>query len=720
MSKLDKQMPSDAPTSQGHIGKSDNKSLAFGKAEGNHFAQKSGKSSTSLQDLGELGNAAIEYAKVGFKVLPLIACSKKPVAGHGSLDATSDLKTIAALWRKNPNCNIGLLPDEMQNGKRLAVLDVDPRNGGNKTLAALTAEYGELSDTLTAISGRGDGGTHHYYYVPEDIARSGTDALGEGLDIKSSNGYVVAAPSIHPDTLKPYGWGGGADLVGIEAMVASIADMPEWMVSKLRSRNGAVRDRERLHRVGVRTADPQQIEDLKSALSHIPADSYGIWAHIGMALYELGDVGKDLWIEWSKTSDKHIPSDAEKWGDFAKTEELHFESVFHEAGSRGWVNPLANSSEFEEDVSLEMLEGCIVPIDLSDDVFREYPHIVDDILPCGEVTLFAGHGGSGKSYVSLVMAIHVAMGLPIGRFAVKQSKVVFYSAEDRGLILNQRVGKICRELRIDRKALEGKLLLLDVSERDSALHRPRKGVIDCSTPLMKHMSTLVTKIDPGMVIIDNSSETFDDEENARAPVRKFMRSLRNLASPSRAVLLLTHVNKASMGTSKFKGGTEDYSGSSAWHNSARSRLSLAKGEIEGELVLTHLKSNYGALTSPIGFIKVDGIPIPKSDLTKPLEERREVLGKVAREKDKEALYQVLLACEGDDIHAPAATTGQRTSFKHLSVREGFPSTCNKARTDTLLQELFREGLIHIAEESTGERNKPSSRWRCSIDVPDLV
>lgn len=720
MNAPNKQMPFDAPTSQGHIGKSHDLTLALVKTEGNRSAQKSGKLSASMQDLGELGNAAIDYAKSGFEVFPLHPGKKLPATANGHLSATSDINKIAAWWRKNPDCNIGLLPGEMQNGKRLAVLDVDPKNGGDKTLAAWIAEHGNMPDTLTAITGRGNGGVHHYFYVPDDVAAS--CIAGDGLDFKSSNGYVVAAPSIHPDTLKPYGWRGGVDLIGADAMVDNIADAPEWLISKLRSRNRLKKDRERLDREGVRPISPQQISDLKSALLHIPADDYDLWMRMGMALYELDDVGKELWIEWSKKSDKFSLIEAmRKWRQFAKTDHLHFESVFHEAGQHGWLNPLVAVSDIEANISLEMLESLIVPIDLSDEVFEEHPFIVDHILPCGETTLLAGHGSAGKSFLSLVMAIHVAMDLPIGNLQVKKSKVLFFSGEDDGKQLNKRTANICRLLNIDRKSLINNLLLLDVRSIDPALHRARKGVsIDNKTILMNRLITLVDKEDPGLVIIDNASETFDDEENARSPVRKFMRSLRDLASPSRAVLLLTHVNKANAGSKgNQKVSAEDYSGSSAWHNSARSRLSLARGENDGDLVLTHQKSNYGALIAPIGFIKVDGVPIIKGELTKPIEERREALDKVKRDKDKDALYQVLLTCEVDHIHTPVAVTGTYTAFKHLSEREEFPSDCDSSRTNKLLQELRRDGRIYVNLEKSLHR-KVTERWRCVTNEPDLV
>jgi putative DNA primase/helicase len=58
-----------------------------------------------------------------------------------------------------------------------------------------------------------------------------------------------------------------------------------------------------------------------------------------------------------------------------------------------------------------------------------------------------------------------------------------------------------------------------------------------------------------------------------------------------AVCLLAHVDKNTSRNKKADGG-EGYSGSTAWHNSARSRLFMTRGD-DGLLTLEHQKSNLG-------------------------------------------------------------------------------------------------------------------------------
>ncbi|MEU2625746.1 bifunctional DNA primase/polymerase [Kitasatospora sp. NPDC007106] len=161
----------------------------------------------------DLLRAVLGYADHGWKVFPL--SGKTPAIprlhpkddpcrgecgsdGHGYHDATTDQDHLRAWWDRYPQANIGLpcLP----NG--LAVVDIDPRNGGNKTLAHLEGKLGPLPGTLMQITG-GDG-LHMVYRAPQQRLPG---KLGPGIDVKA-NGYIVVAPSVHPDTAGRYRWSG--------------------------------------------------------------------------------------------------------------------------------------------------------------------------------------------------------------------------------------------------------------------------------------------------------------------------------------------------------------------------------------------------------------------------------------------------------------------------------------------------------------------------------
>ena len=105
----------------------------------------------------------------------------------------------------------------------LFVLDITPRHGGLESLQQLQDSYYPLPDTLTTLSGRGDGGRHLFFIRPT----GGLSArrLGSGIDLKMSTGYVVLPPSIHPATRRPYRF--------VDEDMPP-AEPPTWLVALLR------------------------------------------------------------------------------------------------------------------------------------------------------------------------------------------------------------------------------------------------------------------------------------------------------------------------------------------------------------------------------------------------------------------------------------------------------------------------------------------------------
>ncbi len=154
---------------------------------------------------------AVTRATNGWPVFPLSGKVPAIAGGRGVLDATTDIDTICRWWTAMPGANIGgRVPSA------LFALDSDPRKPGHsEALSRLRAEYGQMPNTLTTLSGRLDGGVHRFYLRPP--GKLSTARLGPGFDVKTSSGYVVLPPSIHPDTGRPY--------IEIDAAIAD----PGWI-----------------------------------------------------------------------------------------------------------------------------------------------------------------------------------------------------------------------------------------------------------------------------------------------------------------------------------------------------------------------------------------------------------------------------------------------------------------------------------------------------------
>lgn len=140
-------------------------------------------------------DAALHLTQFGWKVFPLMAGQKIPAVakrdgGRGCLDATDDENIIGDWARQYPMANIGLacgLPS------KILVIDLDPRNGSEDSIARFKARKQNFLPTVTAQTA--NGGTHLYYaYEPE--LKNSKSVLAPGIDVKTTGGYVVAPPSV--------------------------------------------------------------------------------------------------------------------------------------------------------------------------------------------------------------------------------------------------------------------------------------------------------------------------------------------------------------------------------------------------------------------------------------------------------------------------------------------------------------------------------------------
>lgn len=204
---------------------------------------------------GAMVEAALDLTRLG----PVFPCSdKRPLTERGYKDGTTDPGQIAEWWGAWPEANVALATGG------LIVLDVDGPDG-EQTLAALEAEGGPLPATLEARTGRG---RHLYYRSPQgavigNTAGSRGRGLGKGLDVRGQGGYVIAPPSVHAETGRPYAW--------VDPGVP-LATLPEWVAARLEkprepapvvplrpTSNGQVSDREQAYGKAALESEAQAV-----------------------------------------------------------------------------------------------------------------------------------------------------------------------------------------------------------------------------------------------------------------------------------------------------------------------------------------------------------------------------------------------------------------------------------------------------------------------------
>jgi hypothetical protein len=185
--------------------------------------------------------AALSYAQRGLAVIALHSpenngCSCKEKANcrtpgkhprwhqadlpHGANSATTDEKIIRLWWQRWPKANVGIATGEISG---LIVVDIDPRNGGDKSLKRLP---GNLPFTPTSRTG---GKGEHYLlrhpgngcHIENDLGFAGF----AGIDLKSDGGLIVAPPSRHIS---------GDDYFWKINLDTTLASTPNWLLELIK------------------------------------------------------------------------------------------------------------------------------------------------------------------------------------------------------------------------------------------------------------------------------------------------------------------------------------------------------------------------------------------------------------------------------------------------------------------------------------------------------
>jgi RecA-family ATPase len=312
--------------------------------------------------------------------------------------------------------------------------------------------------------------------------------------------------------------------------------------------------------------------------------------------------------------------------------------------------------------------------------------------------------------MALMLAVCAAVGRPLFDNAVQRCKVLFVSMEDSGSIVRYRLAHICKLWGVDPLVLGDSLRIVDGTEFPELFTAEGRGQGEL-TDSYKELTVIIQAEDIGLAIVDNASDAFAGEEIQRRQVRAFMRALAMAVKPTNAgCLLLAHVDKSTSKARKVEGG-EGYSGSTAWHNSARSRLFLTRGD-DGLLTLEHQKSNLGRMREPITMKwSKDGLPqlVQAGGEMDPYNPTVREQGRADDERAAALLklieeYESRLQFMGVGVTSksnPHAVLQSDPMFQRLKLR--------KDDTKRIVTQCQRAGWIEPLDYRTPDR-KPHQRW----------
>ncbi len=279
---------------------------------------------------------------------------KHPRIGDWQRRAAVRESTIREWWTNWPKANIGC----HVGLSGLAVIDVDPRNGGDETFASLCEKHGPIVSAMEVQTG--GGGSHFYFCAPENTHLPVT--LGDGIDLQRGDKYVILPPSLHASG-KRYEWKPSSGVDGR----CLLDDLPGWCGAKLihpvaaRIENSVSSSLDTdegedvfLRLINERRAEDQErnLERARSALDCIPADDRGTWVTVLAALKQyFGEDGRELADEWAQSSPKYDADDQERtWNGFAdRTGGANIGTIFHLAKQHGWIESAQRDSSGESD-----------------------------------------------------------------------------------------------------------------------------------------------------------------------------------------------------------------------------------------------------------------------------------------------------------------------------------------------------------------------------------
>lgn len=242
--------------------------------------------------------------------------------------------------------------------------------------------------------------------------------------------------------------------------------------------------------------------------------------------------------------------------------------------------------------------------------------IVDGWLSRGTVTLFAGSGGTGKSLLAQQLMTACAFGFDFLGLRTTQCRSLAAFCEDDQNELHRRAKAICGHYRVDINSSEpGSIRWQGRFGRQNVMATFDGGLIR-PTEFFHEVEEAMRLSGASLLILDTAAQLFSGNENDRSEVTQFVNKLGELAIRfNAAVLLLSHPGKAATGL------TSEFSGSTAWDGTVRSRWILERPTPEGEQaesdlsdqrILRKAKANYSTfgdkidLTWDRGAFRVEG------------------------------------------------------------------------------------------------------------------
>jgi hypothetical protein len=486
-------------------------------------------------------DAALLYLRRGWSCVPLAPGRKHPPAGFTLAPYLAGVRRFSegearAYWTKHPDHGVAII---MGAPSGLIGVDLDPRNGAGLQAEARACPTGLVQQT-------GGGGLHLFCRYRPDVPKA--RGLKPGVDIQAQGSYVVAAPSIHPETGDAYHW----------LQDGEPGDVPAWVLAAQRAAGGGDAGE-----AGEGTTTPSAawiIENAETVRAGSQREHLLILTSklrvAGRSEAEVRSITRDV-MDRMPVGDPRDPWD-----------EGHLDELVESAFSNPKFNPPGQVGALVEDADDTSGDGLrfLSYAELGREVAEtsQRPWLVPGWLKARGLFMVAGPSHFGKSWLSIDLAVSVATGTPfLGKWPVEVpaggvgAPVLYIVGEDDAPEFHERLSAILEaKSSHPRVHLEGDpdgpakcsaaQRRHEAFERNFRVHCDRRftfGRADAEAALL----ALVRSTKPALVILDPLKDFVrgEDVEGFFARGVQYTRFLRDLRDAADCCIGLVHHTKKS-------------------------------------------------------------------------------------------------------------------------------------------------------------------------------
>lgn len=380
---------------------------------------------------------------------------------------------------------------------------------------------------------------HYYFQYPSGGEHFFCRSVKGIFDIRGIGGQVLCPGSLHPETRKPY----------VFAEIVPIAPAPLWLLEmSKKSEGGKKDDDEQSHLDSISEKQVLEIAPVDSFLSNLNLSddtkqkilttfpqgqrSEPSWAVLlGLlnasvdeqtirAIYQRYPIG-----EKARENPKWFERDIQRAKQMIAENSI---GVNMQLGFSSGANPSSSDSEYDYMNGLDVLSSP-----------QNFEFLIDNFWPKNEPLLITGPGGSGKSVMTLQIAMDLIFppqnGL-LDRFQITSSahKVLFVQSENSLVSLKRRMDIITKSYAIPQDVIRDRLLFFG-----------KKGDVRSSgninaDKLKRPIERIHGETNFDILVLDPLISFHDEDENSNDAMRRFLDDFFDFCDKLKITPLMIH------------------------------------------------------------------------------------------------------------------------------------------------------------------------------------